>query len=190
MLQRNNGGYVAYLEYFSSLFESWKWDDAPPAEDIYREFQLRFPEYSTLFSDAVPVLKELRRRGFRLGIITNGPSVQQNRKLDVSGVRPYMDIAVVSGDEQVHKPDPEIFRPHGGPAGDSLLLLCICGGPSGQRCPGLPFCRDEAGLYQSLLHTGASAGSAGNPYPYRAAKYAARSIGIAGMTKSQPDRLY
>ncbi len=110
MLQRNNGGYVAYLEYFSSLFESWKWDDAPPAEDIYREFQLRFPEYSTLFSDAVPVLKELRRRGFRLGIITNGPSVQQNRKLDVSGVRPYMDIAVVSGDEQVHKPDPEIFR--------------------------------------------------------------------------------
>lgn len=110
MLRRNNGGYVNYLEYFCSLFESWGWHDAPEAGEIYREFQFRFPEYATLFPETVPVLEELRRRGYRLGVITNGPSMQQNRKLDVAGVRTLLDIAVVSGDEQVHKPDPEIFR--------------------------------------------------------------------------------
>ena len=110
MLERNNGGYVNYIDYFLSLFEDWGWAGAPPVGDIYREFQFRFPEYSTLFPDTLTVLGELRRRGYLLGIITNGPSLLQNRKLDVTGLRPYMDIAVVSGDEWIHKPDPEIFR--------------------------------------------------------------------------------
>ena len=110
MLRRNNGGYVNYIDYFLTLMEDWGWTSAPPVGDIYREFQFRFPEYSSLFPDTLAVLTELRRRGYLLGIITNGPSVLQNRKLDVSGLRPYVDIAVVSGDEWIHKPDPEIFR--------------------------------------------------------------------------------
>lgn len=110
MLARNNGGYVNYIDYFLSLFELWGWKEAPEVGDIYREFQFRFPEYSTLFPDAKPTLKALREKGYLLGIITNGPSIQQNRKLDVSGLRPFVDLCVVSGDEQVHKPEPEIFR--------------------------------------------------------------------------------
>ena len=110
MLRRNNGGYVDYPAYFRALFEEWGWKDAPAVEDVYREFQIRFPDTVALLPEAVPVLQELRRRGYRTGVITNGPSLLQNRKLDVSGLRPLLDIAVVSGDEGIHKPDPEIFR--------------------------------------------------------------------------------
>ena len=110
MLALNNGGYVNYIDYFLSLFERWNWHDAPEVGDIYREFQFRFPEYSTLFPDAVDTLKALRNKGYLLGIITNGPSVLQNRKLDVCALRPLVDLCVVSGDENLHKPDPEIFR--------------------------------------------------------------------------------
>lgn len=110
MLRRNNHGYVNYIDYFMRLIEDWQWKDAPEVGDIYREFQFRFPEYSTLFPDTADTLRALRGRGYRLGIITNGPSIQQNRKLDVSGLRPLVDLCIVSGDEQVHKPDPEIFR--------------------------------------------------------------------------------
>ncbi len=116
MLRRNNGGYVNYIDYFLSLFEDWGWQDAPEVGDIYREFQFRFPDYVSLLPDAIPVLEELRRRGYKTGVITNGPSLMQNRKLDISGLRPLLDIAVVSGDETapggrfIHKPDPEIFR--------------------------------------------------------------------------------
>ena len=110
MLALNNGGYVNYIDYFLSLFERWNWHDAPEVGDIYREFQFRFPEYSTLVPDAVDTLKALRNKGYLLGIITNGPSVLQNRKLDVCALRPLVDLCVVSGDENLHKPDPEIFR--------------------------------------------------------------------------------
>lgn len=110
MRERNNGGYVNYIDYFASLVESWRWEGAPEVGDLYREFQFRFPECSTLFPETKEVLTELRRRGFLLGIVTNGPSIQQNRKLDVAGLRPFVDLCMVSGDEQVHKPDPEIFR--------------------------------------------------------------------------------
>ena len=110
MLERNNGGYVKYLDYFASLTELWHWENAPSPEALYREFQFRFPEYTTLFPDAVEVIETLKARGLMVGIVTNGPSVLQNRKLDVSGLRPLLDITVVSGDERVHKPDPEIFK--------------------------------------------------------------------------------
>lgn len=110
MLHRNCRGYVDYPEFFRSLMKEWGWTHAPAAEALHRELQFRFPEYTTLFPDAVEVLTVLRQRGYRVGVITNGLSVQQNRKLDAAGIRPLLDIAVVSGDEQIHKPEPEIFR--------------------------------------------------------------------------------
>jgi len=126
MLERNNGGYVKYLDYFASLIDSWRWGNAPSPEELYHEFQFRFPEHTTLFPDTVEVLKALKARGFLVGIVTNGPSVLQNRKLDVSGLRPLLDITVVSGDEHVHKPDPEIFRRAalrlGVPCGDCVFV--------------------------------------------------------------------
>ena len=70
----------------------------------------RLPGVRRLFPDAVDTLKALRNKGYLLGIITNGPSVLQNRKLDVCALRPLVDLCVVSGDENLHKPDPEIFR--------------------------------------------------------------------------------
>lgn len=110
MLRRNRGGYVEYADYFLSLFRDWGWNDAPSVEEIYREFQFRFAEGVSLFPEAAEVIRALRARGLLVGVVTNGTSLLQNRKLDVSGLRPLLDIAVVSGDEGVQKPDPEIFR--------------------------------------------------------------------------------
>lgn len=110
MLRRNSGGYVNYIDYFLSLFEDWGWKNAPSVGDIYREFQFRFAEYVSLFPESIDVIKELKKRGLLVGVVTNGTSLLQNRKLDVCGMRPLLDIAVVSGDEGVNKPDPEIFR--------------------------------------------------------------------------------
>ncbi len=137
MLPRNNGGYVNYIDYFPSLFEEWGWQDAPEVGDIYREFRFRFPDYVSLLPDAVPVLEELRRQGYKTGVITNGPSRLQHRKLDVSGLRPLLDIAVVSGDENapggrfIHKPDPRNFLPYRRPSRNRLFQLSVCEGSSG-----------------------------------------------------------
>lgn len=127
MLRRNSGGYVDYIDYFSSLFAEWGWKDAPSAEDIYLEFQFRFAEDVSLFPETVGVIQALKSRGFLVGVVTNGTSLQQNRKLDLCGLRPLLDIAVVSGDEGIRKPDPEIFRRAAARLGVACESCCYVG---------------------------------------------------------------
>ncbi len=108
MLRENNHGYVDYTEYFDSFVTRWHWGiDASSLLQIYIR---RFPFYSELFPDTVRVLTELKRRGYRLGIITNGNNVQQNLKLDAAGIRTLVDIVAVAGEEGVGKPNAEVFR--------------------------------------------------------------------------------
>ncbi len=109
MLQANAGGYVSYAAYFEDLYHRWTWENATCSQDLHREYARCFPTHTTLFDDTADTLRELRRRGYRLGVITNGSRVIQNRKLDVCGLRPLLDLVMVSGEEGVHKPDPELF---------------------------------------------------------------------------------
>lgn len=109
MLAENAGGYVSYPAYFADIYARWTWEKARSPQDLNEEYDRCFPANTLLFPDSIDTLTELRRRGYRLGIITNGSRLMQNRKLDVSGLRPLLDVAMVSGDEGVHKPDPELF---------------------------------------------------------------------------------
>ena len=91
---------------FSVPVRGWGWKDAPPVGDIYREFQFRFPDYVSLLPDAEPVLQELRRRGFKVGVITNGlPSAEPEAGRQRTAAAAGYCRGV--GDENVHKPDPE-----------------------------------------------------------------------------------
>lgn len=109
MMVQQKGGYVDYVAYFRSLQEDWGWTDGPTPEELTTECRYWFAGATTLYPQAEAVLRECRRRGCKVGMVTNGPSLLQNRKLDFSGLRPLLDVALVSGDEQVHKPDPELF---------------------------------------------------------------------------------
>ena len=65
-----------------------------------------------LFSDAQAVLAQVRALpGMRaIGLITNGPADVQRDKIDLLGLWPEVDFAVISGEIGVEKPDPAIFR--------------------------------------------------------------------------------
>lgn len=104
-----NGGYVNREEWYAKLIKSWNWTDAPFSKKLAEHYDTRFGDHNVIFPDSVRLLKELKSRGYITGVITNGPSVLQNHKMDASGLRPYCDIVVVSGDVGVHKPDPAIF---------------------------------------------------------------------------------
>lgn len=60
-----------------------------------------------MFDDVIPCLELLK--DCRLGIITNGDSIQQRQKLEQLGIQAYFQTVVVSGDIGVSKPNPEIF---------------------------------------------------------------------------------
>ena len=59
---------------------------------------------------AVELLQWCRSVGFRTAIVTNGRSQFQRPKIDQLGVAEHVDVTVVSGEEGMHKPHPELFR--------------------------------------------------------------------------------
>ncbi|MFR5875994.1 MAG: HAD family hydrolase [Eubacterium sp.] len=105
-----NGGYVNRVEWYALLCRMWQWNDSPPAEELAYHYDKTFGDHNVIFENSEPLLKELKSRGYIVGVITNGPSMLQNHKMDTSGLRDYCDIVVVSGDVGVHKPNPELFR--------------------------------------------------------------------------------
>lgn len=74
---------------------------------LYRHFASAAPW--RIFEDVEPCLRELKRRGLKLGIISNWDDrlrpLLRELKLDI-----YFDSIVISGETGPYKPDPKIFQ--------------------------------------------------------------------------------
>jgi putative hydrolase of the HAD superfamily len=76
----------------------------------YSAVKLRIADELLPASGAIATLRALRRRGIRVGILTNGPSAFQRRKLATTALDREVDAIGISGELGVAKPDPEAFR--------------------------------------------------------------------------------
>jgi FMN phosphatase YigB (HAD superfamily) len=63
-----------------------------------------------LFDDVVPVLRQLRARGVRTAILTNGPSDGQRRKLQATGLVEFVDHVAIGEEVGISKPLPGAFH--------------------------------------------------------------------------------
>ena len=106
-LELDQRGYAERPQVFHALITEF----AVPAsvETWLADFQQRAWTSCTLLPEAAAVLAQLRSRGYKLGVITNGAEWSQMRKLRVTGLLPLVDLTVISENEQVKKPDPLIF---------------------------------------------------------------------------------
>ena len=82
----------------------------------------------------------MRHEGWRIGIITNGATRMQRRKIALAGLGPLIDGAVISGEVGLAKPDPRIFA----------LARDLLGGGADA----------EGWMVGDLLHTDIAGGSA------------------------------
>jgi putative hydrolase of the HAD superfamily len=73
-------------------------------------FRSHYPNLCKLSSENLATLKTLRERGKTLGLITNGPTEWQSRKIERMGLAPLFDAVLISEAEGVRKPDPQIFE--------------------------------------------------------------------------------
>lgn len=72
-------------------------------------FRQRYPGYCNLPEDSLQTLATLRERGFKLGVITNGPTFWQGLKIENMGLPKHVDTILISEREGIGKPDPRIF---------------------------------------------------------------------------------
>jgi FMN phosphatase YigB (HAD superfamily) len=55
-------------------------------------------------------LRQLRRLGYRIAIVTDSPAASQRQKLDVCGLLPLVDAVVLTAELGIKKPDPKVFE--------------------------------------------------------------------------------
>jgi dihydrofolate synthase / folylpolyglutamate synthase len=83
----------------------------PPGADLFGALYSHFATAAPwrIFDDVAPCLRELKRRGLKLGIISNWDDRLRPllRELQLES---YFDSIVISGEAGAQKPDPMIFR--------------------------------------------------------------------------------
>jgi putative hydrolase of the HAD superfamily len=79
-------------------------------QELLADYMSNFDDYCINLPGVNPMLDTLQAQNRQLGIITNGPSPFQEKKIEAMGIAPYFSAILVSTAEGVRKPDAEIFR--------------------------------------------------------------------------------
>lgn len=108
VLSHQDGGYAdKQVAYELALSD---YDVGPTLIDVLmNDFSENYGGEAVCFADVAEVLAQLQER-FVLGLISNGRSKIQRRKLDSAKITAYFDVIVISEEAGMKKPDPSIFR--------------------------------------------------------------------------------
>ncbi len=73
----------------------------------YRKIE---PEHCPLFPDALPTLKELKRIGFKLALLTDNPPESQKQKIKVCNLDKIFDLIIYTRELNQEKPNKIVFN--------------------------------------------------------------------------------
>jgi len=84
-------------------------DRAGLAQVIAERYRDLRDESVHLFPGAVDTLEQLRARGLRLGLVTNGTGVDQRAKIERFDLARHFDHILIEGEFGCGKPDPRVY---------------------------------------------------------------------------------
>jgi putative hydrolase of the HAD superfamily len=108
VLELDDHGYRDKTDVYQVVVRELGLPDAG-AHELTADFWRRYQSLARPFPDVLNVLDELRRRGLKTGVITNGRQSIQDGKIDALGIRGLLDTVSISEVEGVRKPDRRIF---------------------------------------------------------------------------------
>jgi putative hydrolase of the HAD superfamily len=79
-------------------------------DNAYEVFLTRYRRHWAAFPDARPALEIARSNGWRIGVLTNGSTLQQNSKLAAIGLAGLMDVVSTSQSLGFSKPAAEAYH--------------------------------------------------------------------------------
>lgn len=97
-------------ERFRAAFRKFKLHDEALVQRVGDAYVEISPRQTLLFPNAIETLKELKKMGFHLHIITNGFKEVQHIKLENCGMHAFFDVIICSEVIGKNKPDPAIFK--------------------------------------------------------------------------------
>jgi HAD superfamily hydrolase (TIGR01549 family) len=100
---------VATWREFTERARDW-YGIATPPQELFEQLTTAYAQKFTVADEVTAGLTRLREAGWLLGIVTNGSTVVQHRKIDHVGLRGYVDVVVDSEAAGSRKPDRRIFE--------------------------------------------------------------------------------
>lgn len=107
LVEADRGGYRPRAELAAEIVRRLRPDES--TEEIQEHLQLGVVEGISCYPGIPEALRELRRIGADLVLVTNGTVVQQAAKLERTGLGALLDRVVISEEAGMKKPDPRIF---------------------------------------------------------------------------------
>jgi putative hydrolase of the HAD superfamily len=106
----DGGGYRPKEDLFREIQTELRWMDSPGLETISEYWHRVSAQRMQLRAGVHETLAELMRRGYKLGMITNGKTVVQNATIDATDIRQYFSVILISEECGFRKPSPDIFH--------------------------------------------------------------------------------
>ena len=97
----------------SEVLKAFEVNDLPEGllRAALRDMYTVFENYWIPEAESVPVLQELQKRGYHLGLVSNASDDDDVQTLvDKAGIRPYFDRIITSAVAGIRKPNPRIFQ--------------------------------------------------------------------------------
>jgi len=104
----DNFGHRLKHDVITDIVNHWEWGTAPGVTELEKYWEDNFPRLACPIKQSELVLNELRKKGIKLGIISNGHTLISMRKLKSLGITNYFDIIVISENEGYSFPDKQL----------------------------------------------------------------------------------
>ncbi|MCM3718322.1 HAD family hydrolase [Fictibacillus phosphorivorans] len=108
-IELEQNGHVYKDKVYLKLAEELAVRRMPPGE-MLDDYMTQFKHHCTPFPNLVSTLEELKKKGLKVGLVTNGYGVFQNDTIKALGIKEYFDDILISEMEGVRKPDPIVFE--------------------------------------------------------------------------------
>lgn len=106
---RDDNGEYSKWKLFSEVAEEFGLSQQWVKEQVEEVWVRQFPLFTKTFDGAIETIRTLKRY-YKVGILTNGTVPIQQKKFDVSGLAPEVDMFLIAGALHSSKPDPMVFK--------------------------------------------------------------------------------
>ena len=118
LIELDARGYTPRDEFFIQVLERFMLE--MPVEEMAERYHRDYVQSFYCSTETVSALRRARGAGFKIAIVTNGPTRAQAAKIAAAGIGDLVDTCCISEAEGFWKPAPELFRIAAGRCGEPL----------------------------------------------------------------------